>query len=139
MKDFENKIATPLKTITKIFIAFAIINGIIEVIAGITMIFNFKLVVEMNGQNYSKDMDITGIILGTAILLVATILTLSFKWTLKRKIEGITLGIVGGGFLVCVGLFPFLMLGSIANLFVDGIRGALLVIFGILSYSNFKK
>jgi hypothetical protein len=122
----------------KIFLALVVINGIFGIMAGYSMIFNFKSVLEMNGIVYNKALDIFGISVGCAVLFLSAILTLSFTWTRQRKAEGVTLGITGGGFLVLLGVLPFLLLGHTTTLYIDSIRGLLMMVFGYVSYSSLK-
>jgi hypothetical protein len=128
----------PLSISGKIFLALVVINGIFGIMAAYSMIFNFKSVLEMNGIVYNKALDIFGISVGCAVLFLSAILTLSFTWTRQRKAEGVTLGIAGGGFLVLIGVLPFLLLGHTTTLYIDSIRGLLMMVFGYLSYSSLK-
>jgi len=109
-------------------------------VIGFGSLLNFQFVLESGlDVPYRDSMDVLGIIIGLALIFVASMCALSIKWTLQGDKKGAIVGIATGLYVFLFGLLAYISLGQTDALLVDGIRGALTVIFGILTYKQFSK
>lgn len=123
-----------------IFIGLLGIQALLELIVGLTILFDFPTTLKNGfGITYQSELDILGIALGLYVLLLTSLLIISMLWTIRNNISGITIGVVAGVFLFCFGMAAFLKTGDSQGLLVDGLRGLLTVIFGYVAYKEIKK
>jgi hypothetical protein len=108
------------------------LNGLIELFAALFMFFNLPGAMERFDIDYSSQLDILGLVMGNALLFVAGIAALGIVWTLRGKAGGVICGIAVGIFLTSFGLLAFLMFGQVSAIGVDGVRGGLNILLGIL-------
>jgi hypothetical protein len=135
---FEKGSAKSFNLSTRVFLALLVINGLISLMAGTGFIFNRQNTLESINVKYSSDFDLFLVSGGTALLFLAGILALGFIWTMKRRAEGLIMGIAGGLYLFFLGLLPWIVLGWSQAFYVDSIRGGLMVIFAYLSYPSLQ-
>lgn len=114
------------------FIALLALNGLIELIAASFMFFNLPGALDLFGVEYDSQLDILGLVMGNALLFVAGISVLSIVWTVRGKAEGVICGIAVGLFLSSYAVLAFLMFGQWSAIGVDGVRGGLNVLLGVL-------
>ena len=114
------------------FIALLALNGLSELVAASFMFFNLPGAMEMLGVGYNSQLDILGLVMGNALLFVTGISVLAVVWTVRGKAEGIICGIAVGLFLLSFGLLAFLKFGQWSAIGVDGARGGLNVLLGVL-------
>jgi hypothetical protein len=115
------------------------LNLIIEVVASLSILINFPLAAEKGfGIAYSADLVVLGIGSGSNLALTAFVFLLATIWSMRSNTEGVALGIAGAGMLILFSSLTFLQLGETDGLLVDGIRGALTIIFGYMTYKQFK-
>jgi hypothetical protein len=91
------------------------------------------------GITYSDDIAVLGIGLGSNLALTTAVFFLSTIWTMRSKIEGIILGMTGTGMLILFSTLTFVQLGETGGIVVDGIRGVLTLIFGVMAYKELKR
>ncbi|MFT5602726.1 MAG: hypothetical protein ACI9N1_002986 [Flavobacteriales bacterium] len=128
------------KIATNLFIGLLILNLIIELIASLSILINFPLAAEKGfGIVYTDDIAILGIGLGSNLALTTSVFLLSTIWTMRSKLEGVILGMTGAGMFILFSSFNFFQLGETQGLLVDGIRGSLTILFGYMTYKDFKK
>lgn len=127
------------KPTTTVFQALLILNIILGIFFGLTPLVNFPFVLSLTQTPYSDKLILFGVISGTAILFLASILTLSFVWTRAKKWEGPVVGIFAGMYLFCVGILALVYTGNPVAFYLDTFRGLLTIIFGYITYTNFKK
>ncbi|MFT4777827.1 MAG: hypothetical protein ACJAU0_001873 [Flavobacteriales bacterium] len=124
------------RTLFKIFLT---LNFLIELVIGLGMLFNFPVLAEPGfGIPYSSDMDVLAIGLGSNLLFAAAAILLSLVWTIRNKTEGASLGMLTGGLFVFFSLMAYAQMGSTQALLVDGVRGLLTIIFGLMAYNELK-
>lgn len=117
-----------------IFLVFLGLNGILQFMLGIFMLFNWQEAVEtMMAVTYIDDMAIFGVPIGLNLLMTAFIIALSIQWTRQGKQEGIILGTAFGVLSISAGLMTFVQFGMIENLAFDFLRGLLIVVSGIFA------
>lgn len=107
---------------------------------GLISLLNFQFTLE-TGFNipYSDQLDVLGIVIGLALLFVASMSVLSIRWTLRGDKKGVIIGIAVGLYVFLFGLLAYLVLGQTDALLIDGIRGILTIVFGILLYRQINK
>ncbi len=103
------------------------------------LLFNFPFTLENAfGITYSNELDVLGLALGLYLLLLTSLIVLSMIWTIKEKLEGISIGIIVGAFLTIFGLIALLKFGDAQAVFVDSIRGAATIILAIIAKKEIK-
>lgn len=122
----------PSSSLRNIFIALLAFNGLFEFVAGSFMFFNLPGALEMFGIEYTSELDVLGLVMGNGLFFVAGISALGVVWTLRGKAEGVVCGIAVGLFLVAFGVLASLMFGQVSAIGVDGVRGGLSVLLGVL-------
>lgn len=117
-----------------IFLVFLGLNGVLQFVLGIFMLFNWKQATEsMMAVTYVDDMAIFGVPIGLNLLMTAFIIALSIHWTGQGKQEGIILGTAFGVLSLSAGLMTFVQFGMVENLAFDFMRGILIVVSGIFA------
>lgn len=123
----------------QIFMGLLGVQGVLELIVGATMLISFSTALESGfGISYSSELDVLGIALGLYLLLLTGLMVLGLFWTLKGKLEGTTIGIITGVFLLLFGIGTFLKLGETQGLFIDSVRGLITIIFGLMARKELK-
>ena len=124
---------------TPIFIGLLSIQALLELIVGITLLFNFPFALESGfGITYNSELDVLGIALGLYLLLLTTLLLFSIIWTTKSITSGPILGIISGAFLFVFGTVTFVKFGGLEGLLVDGLRGLLTILIGYMALREIK-
>ncbi len=123
---------SPSPLLRNAFLALLGFNGLFELLAGAFMFFNLPAALAMFGIEHSSTLDILGLVMGNALFFVAGISVLGMVWTVRGKAEGAICGIAVGLFLTSFGLLAFFMFGQASAIVVDGLRGGLNVLLGVL-------
>ncbi|MEL6674024.1 MAG: hypothetical protein AAFR61_17605 [Bacteroidota bacterium] len=121
-----------------IFLGFLLLNTVMGLFFGFLPLVDFPLVLEMNQIPYSQNLLIFGVVSGTAMLFLGSMFILSFYWTRKDKWEGSITGMIGGGYLLLVGILSWLYTGDPTAFLMDSIRGFLTIFFGYYLYRSLK-
>jgi hypothetical protein len=122
----------PSSILRHVFVALLVFNGLFEFVAGSFMFFDMPGAMEMFAIEHTSQLDILGLVMGNGLFFVAGISALGVVWTLRGKAEGVVCGIAVGLFLVSFGLLGFLLFGQVSAIGVDGVRGGLNVLLGVL-------
>lgn len=124
----------------RFFIGILVIQGVIELLLGGAILYDFPAAVESGfGIIYRNELDILGVALGLYLLLLALLMILSGIWVYRINHSGITLGLIVGGFLIAFGLATFMKLGDTSALIGDGSRGLLTIVIGFMARREFKQ
>ena len=116
----------------------------LEVLAGYAIglfaLIDFPTALETGFSiSHNPSLDILGIIIGLALIFVATMSVAGIYFTMKNNIAGVVVGIAAGLYVFLFGALAFLLLGDTQALIVDSIRGALTVVSGVVIYRNLRK
>ena len=71
-------------------------------------------------------------VLGSVLLSLALFVLVAAWWSWQKRPEGRTLGIVAAGTLLLVALCAWMLGGSVQVLVLDGVRGTVLLVLGLL-------
>lgn len=135
-----NTAGTSRKIWRRLFIGILMVQAILELGLGITLLIDFPTALESGfGITYSSELDILGVALGLYLLLLTALMILSSVWTFKSNHSGITVGVIIGIFLFVFGAVTFLKFGDLQALMVDSLRGLLTIILGYMAGKELKK
>jgi hypothetical protein len=125
---------------TNLFLLTVGLEVLLGYAIGFAFLVNLPLALETGfGIGYQPDFAVLGIIIGLALVFIASMSVLSIKWTLQGDVKGVTVGIAVGLYVFLFGILAYLLLGQTDALIFDGLRGALTASFGFLTYRQFTK
>ncbi len=128
------------KTWTRIFIWSLCLQALLELLVGLTLLFDLPTALESGfGISYSVELDVLGNALGLYLLLLTTLMIVSAMWTKKANLSGVTLGIICGVFLLTFGVYATITSGDAQALLIDGLRGFLTIAFGYMAGKEIKQ
>lgn len=123
----------------QIFMVFILLQAVVELAIGFTLLFNLPMAMENFNTPYSPDMEVLGLTLGLYLFLLTTLMVLSFIWIRKSNRAGVTLGIIIGLFLISFGVGMLVKFGQTQALLIDGFRGGLTVFLAYMARNGIKQ
>lgn len=88
---------------------------------------------------YDEDLASSGMVMAILLYLSGGIALLSIIWTYRKNISGSMAGIIVGMQIFVVGVLGFLLFGKAELILMDGARGAIIIISGVLLYRKLRK
>jgi glucan phosphoethanolaminetransferase (alkaline phosphatase superfamily) len=135
----SNQAGNSNKIWKQIFMVFILLQAALELAIGFTLLFNLPMAMENFNAPYSPDMEVLGLTLGLYLLLLTTLMVLSFIWIRKSNPAGATLGIITGLFLVSFGIGMLVKFGETQALWIDGFRGGLTILLAYMAGKALKQ
>ena len=111
----------------KALIAILTVALVIEVLWPVFGFFAPSLLLELFKMAPTPDVSFLAFVISWCLLFIAIICGLALKLVLKNHAIGWTLSYILGFWWVGIGGSLFLIHGKIENLFLDGLKGALIV------------
>ncbi len=111
----------------KALIAILTVALVIEVLWPVVGFFAPSFLLELFKMAPTPDVSFLAFVISWCLLFVAIVCALALKLVLKNQAMGWTLSYILGFWWVGIGGSLFLIHGKIENLFLDGLKGALIV------------
>lgn len=100
---------------------------------------DFPSLVQQLGLKYQLELGILQFLVIYGFVISASICLWSLIWIKNSNIAGIQAGITVGVLLFALGVAFFVEFNRVDVLLFDSIRGALMVVFGLLAYRDYSK
>jgi hypothetical protein len=112
---------------------------VVAISLAIFTLVNFPGILEQFGIKYQPDMGILQFIMVYNLSLSLSVCLWSVIWMRKNNLAGIQIGTTVGLLLLIVSVSVFIKFNKLDILLFDGIRGLLMLVFGVLAYTEQKK